>query len=176
MKRHCGYESQQIHHVGKELVFYQIVAMFPKERNLILHHCYRGQIISKYIIDPHLIDGFKYDLRIYVLVLSYDPLKIYFYYEGLVRFATIKYTTEIESIDEMLIHLTNFSVNKNGDNYVYNEEADEDGVGSKWSLSALKRKFKQLKLDYDLMMIDIKDLIIKTLIAIQPHILNKLER
>ena len=112
----------------------------------------------------------------YVLVPSYDPLKIYFYYEGLVRFATVKYSTETETIDDMLVHLTNFSINKNGDNYVYNEEADDDGIGSKWSLSALKRKFKQLNLNFDLMMIEIKDLIIKTMIAIQPHILSKLER
>lgn len=127
-------------------------------------------------MNPHLIDGFKYDLRLYVLVTSYDPLKIFLYNEGLVRFATIKYSNDPEHLSEKLIHLTNFSLNKNNDNYVYNKEADEDGVGSKWSLSALKRKFEMLKLDYDEMMENIKDLIIKTLIAIQPHILDKLEK
>lgn len=111
-----------------------------------------------------------------MLVLSYDPLKIYFYYEGLVRFATVKYSTKVDTIDEMLMHLTNYAINKNSDNYVYNEEDDGDGIGSKWSLSALKQKFKLLNLDYDALMVEIKDLIVKTLIAIQPHIVNKLEK
>lgn len=79
-------------------------------------------------------------------------------------------------MQDKLVHLTNFSLNKNGENYVYNEEADEDGVGSKWSLSALKRKFTQMGLDYDGMMARIKDLIVKTMIAVQPHVLAKIDK
>jgi len=45
-------------------------------------------LVSEYICNPHLINNFKYDLRIYVLVTSYDPLKIYMFKEGLTRFAT----------------------------------------------------------------------------------------
>jgi len=47
-----------------------------------------GYLASKYICKPHLINGFKYDLRVYVLVTCYDPLKIYVFNDGLVRFAT----------------------------------------------------------------------------------------
>lgn len=44
-----------------------------------------------YFHQPFIIDGFKFDLRIYVLVTSCDPLRVYVYKDGLGRFATIKY-------------------------------------------------------------------------------------
>lgn len=43
------------------------------------------------VSQPFLIDGFKFDMRIYVLVTSCDPLKIFVYKEGLARFATMRY-------------------------------------------------------------------------------------
>jgi tubulin polyglutamylase TTLL4 len=36
-------------------------------------------LVSEYIANPHLINNLKYDLRIYVLVTSYDPLRIYMF-------------------------------------------------------------------------------------------------
>ena len=45
-------------------------------------------VVNQYLMKPHLIGGFKYDLRIYVLVTSFEPLTIYMYQDGLVRFAT----------------------------------------------------------------------------------------
>jgi tubulin polyglutamylase TTLL4 len=74
--------------------------------------------MSRYISNPHTIDGFKYDLRIYVLVTSFDPLKVYMFKEGLVRFATEKYSTNPKNLKKRFVHLTNYSVNKKAEGYV----------------------------------------------------------
>jgi tubulin polyglutamylase TTLL4 len=85
-----------------------------------------------------LLRGHKYDLRIYVLVTCYDPLKIYLFEEGLVRFATQPYSTDKSSLSKRFIHLTNFSVNKKASNYVSNKNVnstDEEFLSaSKWCL------------------------------------------
>lgn len=48
-------------------------------------------VAQKYISDPYLIDGLKFDLRIYVLLYGINPMKIYVYEDGLARFATTPY-------------------------------------------------------------------------------------
>ena len=52
----------------------------------------RQIIVQKYIKNPLLINGLKWDLRIYVFVSSFCPLIAYISDDGLVRFATDQYT------------------------------------------------------------------------------------
>ena len=51
-------------------------------------------IVSRYIDNPLLIKNKKFDMRMYVLVTSYHPLRIYLYEEGLARFATEDYSND----------------------------------------------------------------------------------
>lgn len=74
-------------------------------------------VISRYINNPLLIGGKKFDLRIYVLVASFRPLKAYMFREGFCRFCTMKYDTSVTELDNMYIHLTNVSVQKHGEDY-----------------------------------------------------------
>ena len=41
-------------------------------------------VVAKYIDNPLLVNGHKWDLRLYVAVISYDALGIYLYEEGIV--------------------------------------------------------------------------------------------
>lgn len=74
-------------------------------------------VISRYIDNPLLIGGKKFDLRLYVLVTSFRPLKIYLFKLGFCRFCTVKYDANIQELDNMYAHLTNVSVQKHGVEY-----------------------------------------------------------
>ena len=86
-------------------------------------------MVSQYIEHPLLIDGLKFDLRIYVAITCFNPLRIYMYKEGLVRFATQKYNGSGKG--SRFMYLTNYSVNKYSEGFIENNNAMEDGKGSK---------------------------------------------
>ncbi|XP_020278073.1 probable tubulin polyglutamylase TTLL2 isoform X2 [Pseudomyrmex gracilis] len=92
-------------------------------------------IVQRYIENPLLIGGYKFDLRLYVCVPSYRPLTIYLYKEGLTRFATEKFS--LERLDDPFQHLTNFSLNKLGPGY--SEKKERIGAGCKWTFRQLRR-------------------------------------
>jgi hypothetical protein len=70
---------------------------------------FNGWVIQQYLDNPLLIDRLKFDLRIYVLVTSVDPLRIYLLDEGLARFATVEYTApSADNLHTRNMHLTNY--------------------------------------------------------------------
>ena len=84
----------------------------------------RPLIVQRYIARPHLINNTKYDLRIYVLMTSLHPLRIYLYDEGLVRFSSKEYVTDNDCLGDVFMHLTNYSINKNSATYTPNDDAE----------------------------------------------------
>lgn len=48
-------------------------------------------VASHYIDKPLLLDGLKFDLRIYALVTSCEPLRVFLFKQGLVRCCTQAY-------------------------------------------------------------------------------------
>lgn len=71
-------------------------------------------VISRYIENPLLIGGKKFDLRLYVLVNGWNPLIAYRYKQGFCRFCTVKYNLDVEDLDNNFMHLTNVSIQKYG--------------------------------------------------------------
>jgi len=67
-------------------------------------------VVSKYIDNPLLIGGKKFDLRLYVLVTSYKPLKVWNYNKGFGRFCNEQYSSDIAEMDNMFVHLTNVAI------------------------------------------------------------------
>ncbi|XP_042636948.1 tubulin polyglutamylase TTLL5 [Orycteropus afer afer] len=122
-------------------------------------------LVSRYINNPLLIDDFKFDVRLYVLVTSYDPLVVYLYEEGLARFATVRYDQGAKNIRNQFMHLTNYSVNKKSGDYVSCDDPEVEDYGNKWSMSAMLRYLKQEGRDTTALMAHVEDLIIKTVIS-----------
>ena len=95
-------------------------------------------VAQRYLNKPYLIDGLKFDLRIYVLLAGCEPLKIFLFEEGLARFATEKYRQpNDENVDDICMHLTNYAINKDNPNFIFNEDASADDVGHKRSLTSI---------------------------------------
>ena len=82
-------------------------------------------------------------MRIYVLVLVVDPLRVFVFQEGLVRFATEEYVApDKKNISNLFMHLTNYAIQKKSENFVANEDEDDDSA-TKRSLSSVLEQLEQ---------------------------------
>ncbi|XP_077171133.1 tubulin polyglutamylase TTLL6 isoform X5 [Paroedura picta] len=123
-------------------------------------------ICQLYISKPFIIDGFKFDLRIYVLVTTCDPLRIFIYKEGLARFATSAYSEpSVSNLDNVCMHLTNYSINKHSANFVR-----DDDSGSKRKLSTFNKHMAENGYETGPIWKDIEEVVVKTLISAYPII------
>lgn len=67
-----------------------------------------------------------------------EPLRIYIYKEGLARFATEKYySPNKDNIEEICMHLTNYAINKDSPNFVFNSNTEKMDIGHKRSMSSI---------------------------------------
>lgn len=130
----------------------------------------KGILIQKYCARPYLINGVKFDLRMYVLVTSINPLVIYLYDEGLVRLCTKKYGVTKKSLKDSFVHLTNYSINKNSENFQANKGDGDDASGHKWSFTALKNHWTDAGIDVKKVITDIRLLIAKTFVAVESEV------
>ncbi|NWW73364.1 TTLL4 polyglutamylase, partial [Climacteris rufus] len=129
----------------------------------------RPLLVQRYLHKPYLIGGRKFDLRIYVYVTCYDPLRVYLFKDGLVRFASCKYSSSMDSLGNKFMHLTNYSVNKK--NTEYKSNSDETACqGHKWALKALWSYLTQKGVNSEAIWEKIKDIVIKTIIASEPYV------
>ncbi|CEO96994.1 hypothetical protein PBRA_005598 [Plasmodiophora brassicae] len=143
-------------------------------------------IVSRYIEDPLLIDGHKFDIRLYVAVTSFDPMRVYMYDEGRVSSGSPQKGTTLESavssirtdastvcrytlqdLDNRCVHLTNTAVNKHSPKY--------DDEGHKRRLSALWDSMQTQGLNTRLLRKKIKEIIIKAVVSVEPVVNQAME-
>ena len=75
-----------------------------------------ASIAQEYEARPFLVEGLKFDLRIYVLLSSVDPLRLWLFDEGLCRFATTPYASPRGSnLKNVTQHLTNYGALRNSE-------------------------------------------------------------
>lgn len=126
-------------------------------------------VAQRYITKPYLIEGLKFDLRIYVLVYGCDPLRIFLYKEGLARLATDKYVPPVEgNIENLFMHLTNYAINKNSEKFIFNTDPEKTDIGHKRSLTYVWKYIDEHGGDSKSLKEKIKDCIVKTLAAVHP--------
>lgn len=124
-------------------------------------------LVQEYLARPMLVEGFKFDLRLYVLVAACDPLRVFIHRDGLVRLSTQAYKAPTtRNLDQVTMHLTNYSINKHSDCF---EQTDDEGTGSKRSYRWLLDTLAAAGHDTTALQQEIAQVIIKTLIVGLPY-------
>ncbi|XP_037876384.1 tubulin polyglutamylase TTLL5 isoform X1 [Bombyx mori] len=141
---------------GRGIYIVNTPEQIPKGENVV---------VAKYIDKPLLIGGHKCDLRLYVCVTSMDPLLIYLYEEGLVRFAAVKYDHTNKNLWNPCMHLCNYSINKYHTDYIKCDDPNAGNIGHKWTLSALLRHLRKQGRNTTALMAAIEDLVVKSILS-----------
>jgi len=102
----------------------------------------------------------KFDLRLYLVITSITPLRLYLYKEGLVRFATEKYNLNREGLNNKYIHLTNYAVNQHNPNQ---NKTGAEKPETKWTLATLWKYLQNKGVDTEAIWTEIQDIAVKTI-------------
>ena len=127
-------------------------------------------IVQRYLHRPHLLDGYKYDLRLYVLLSSVQPLRIFLFREGLVRVCTQKYQPLEKNMGDTRMHLTNYSINKDSEAFVQPEDETDCDDAHKRTVTSLMDTLAAEGHDIEALWQRIGEVVVKTIISVQPHL------
>ena len=122
-------------------------------------------IVQKYVENPYLVGGKKFDLRIYCLVTSFQPLRAWLYREAFARFTFQRYT--MDDLSNTVVHLTNVAIQKKSSEY-------DKSKGCKWMFCDLKRHLITMhgKAAVEEMVRNIDNIILTCLHSVQKIMIN----
>jgi len=136
-------------------------------------------IIQQYIPHPLLINGFKWDMRTYVTVTSFNPLEAFIYREGFARFTTVPFSTRPEDLENKFVHLTNSSIQRHNCNEggldPFDPVSRQDALigGTKISFKVLKDRLEGLGVRWDVVWTRMIDVVLKSLCMAEDQIPNQ---
>ncbi len=133
-------------------------------------------VVQRYLEQPMLIEGLKFDMRIYALLAGCNPMKIYVYDKGIARFATVPFEKPAAAnLDDHFMHLTNYAVNKRSSHYKCVGDGENSVTGHKRCLSFIWKYLDAKGFNSENIRKEINEIIIKTICAIQPIISHLLK-
>ena len=134
-------------------------------------------IITKYLYNPHLIKGYKYDFRFHGLISGVKPLKIYLYNEGLVRIASEKYNFSLSILQNEYAFLTNLYVNqKNKNKFIYPQNLSNQEDSNLWNLETFQKYCSRNNINYNKLISEVSDIFIKTMLSVREKIIKVIEK
>ena len=135
-------------------------------------------LISRYIMNPLLINNKKFDMRAYVLVTGMNPLKIYFYRDGYLKLTVKNFTLSHEYIDDGCVHITTSDTNLecfDGKEYKYDIDI-YDEKSHFYSYVYFERYCAKNGINYTDIMNQMKDIFVKTFISLNSDFLELMEK
>lgn len=137
-------------------------------------------IIQRYIHNPLLLDGHKFDLRIYVLVTSFSPLEAFIYERGFARLSSRPFSLHESGLSDRFIHLTNAAVQRGADRSMgcLDDATEADAGGTKCTLEYLWKRLSAQGIDTAAVWESIREVIVKSLVCVDdviPHQPNSFE-
>ncbi|TPP39823.1 Tubulin-tyrosine ligase family protein [Leishmania donovani] len=134
-------------------------------------HILDNYIVQEYVHRPLLLEGKKFDLRVYVLLTSIRHPSIFLFNDGLVRICTEPYETpNEENVKQACKHLTNYAVNKKSSEFVFNTNVEHMDVGNKRNFGFLNRWLAEGGHSPDVFWNEVGFIVVKTILAAQPII------
>ena len=137
----------------------------------------KNYLITKYLYNPHLIKGYKYDLRFHGLVSTIKPLKLYLYNEGLVRLASEKYNFSVSDPHNKYSFLTNLFINKkNKKKFIYPKNMKNMEDSNLWNLDTFQKYCARNNINYEKLYSEVGDIFIKMMITVREKIIDNIEK
>ena len=93
-----------------------------KEDHKTGHYCLTRQILQRYLSKPLLLNGHKFDVRTYLMIVNVED-ELVFYHDGYIRVNAEPYDTSCTDLKNLWKHLSNVSVQRTHPNF---DEFSED--------------------------------------------------